>query len=82
MDQKKIGMFLKEFRKQKGITQEGLAEALSVSNRSVSRQETGSNMPDLAVLIELADYYEVEIGEILDGERKSKKNEKRIRRKS
>ena len=37
-------------------------------------------MPDLAVLIELADYYEVETGEILDGERKSKKNEKRIRR--
>ena len=78
MDQKKIGMFLKEFRKQKGITQEGLAEALSVSNRSVSRWKTGSNMPDLAVLIELADYYEVEIGEILDGERKIKKMEKEL----
>lgn len=43
---------------------------LGVSNRTVSRWETGSNMPDLDILIELAHYYDVEIREILNGERK------------
>ncbi len=41
MDQKKIGLFLKELRKEKNITQEVLAEKLNVSNRTVSRWETG-----------------------------------------
>ena len=41
MDQKKIGSFLKELRKQKGITQEEFAEKLNVSGRSISRWETG-----------------------------------------
>jgi len=76
MDQKLIGKFLKELRKDKGITQEQLAEIMGVSGRTVSRWETGSNMPDLDVLIQIADYYEVEIREILDGERKSEKMNK------
>ena len=71
MDQKKIGGFLKELRKEKGITQEQFAEILGVSGRTVSRWETGSNMPDLDVLIQIADYYDVEIREMLNGERKS-----------
>ena len=53
MDQQKIGEFLKELRKEKGITQEQLADKLFVSRRTVSRWETGSNMPDLDVLVEL-----------------------------
>ena len=73
MDQKKIGSFLKELRKEKGITQEQLAEILGVSGRTVSRWETGSNMPDLSVLIEIADYYSIELRELLDGERRSGK---------
>lgn len=56
MDQKKIGSFLKELRKGKGVTQEQLAETLGVSGRTVSRWETGFNMPDLDVLIQIADY--------------------------
>ena len=71
MNQIKIGSFLKELRKEKGLTQEQLAEALNVSNRSVSRWETGSTMPDLSILITLAEYYDVEVREIIDGERKS-----------
>ena len=47
MDQKKIGRFLKELRKEKDITQEQLAEKIKVSGRTVSRWETGSNMPEL-----------------------------------
>ena len=71
MDQQKIGRFLKVLRKEKNMTQEQLAEILNVSGRSVSRWETGSNMPDLGVLVELADFYGVDIKEIIDGERKS-----------
>jgi transcriptional regulator with XRE-family HTH domain len=71
MDQKRIGTFLKELRKEKGLTQERLAEQFNVSNRTVSRWETGSNMPDLDILIELSDYYDVDLRELLDGERKS-----------
>lgn len=72
MDVKRIGLFLKELRKEKHITQEELAEKLGVSNRTVSRWETGSNMPDFDVLIELSDFYGVEIKEILEGEKKEK----------
>ena len=71
MDQIKIGSFLKELRREKGVTQEQLAEQLNISNRSVSRWETGSNLPDLSMLITLAEYYEVEVGELIDGKRKS-----------
>ena len=48
MDQQKIGNFLKTLRKEKGITQEQFAETLNVARRTVSRWETGSNMPDYA----------------------------------
>jgi len=71
MDQVKIGSFLKALRNEKGLTQEQLAEVVNVSRRSVSRWETGSNLPDLDVLMELADYHNVELRELLDGERKS-----------
>ena len=71
MNQQKTGEFLRHLRKDKGMTQEQLAEQFYVSTRTVSRWESGSNMPDLAVLIELADFYDVDIREIIDGERKS-----------
>ena len=71
MDQQKIGSFLKSLRKEKGITQEKLAEELGVSGRTVSRWETGNNMPDISVLIEISEFNDVSIPEIVDGERKS-----------
>ena len=73
MDSKKIGIFLRELRKEKGLTQAQLAEQLRMSDRTVSRWETGTTLPDLSVLVELADFYDVDIREIIDGERKSKK---------
>lgn len=73
MDQQKIGGFLKALRKDKGLTQEQLAEHFSVSSRTVSRWETGSNMPDVGMLVELADFYDVDLREIIDGERKSER---------
>ena len=70
MDQQKMGTYLKELRKEKGITQEQLADKFFVSRRTVSRWETGSNMPEIEIMIELADYYEVDLKDLLRGERK------------
>jgi Predicted transcriptional regulators len=71
MDQQKTGLFLKKLRHEKSVTQMELAERLGVSNRSVSRWENGTTMPDFDLIIELARYYDVEVGELLDGERRA-----------
>ena len=79
MEQKKIGNFLKNLRKEKGITQEMLAEKLNVSGRTISRWETGSNMPDISLLIELAEFYDISIPEIVNGERKNEKMNEEVK---
>ena len=78
MDQKKIGSLLKELRKEKGLTQEQFAEIVNVSNRTVSRWENGNNMPDLDILIQISDYYGINLRELLEGERKSDKMNKEL----
>lgn len=77
MEQKKIGLFIRKLRKEKGLTQERLAEKLGVTNRSISRWENGVNMPDLDLLIELADYFDVSIDDLLDGERQEAQMDKK-----
>ena len=69
MDTIKIGEFLRELRKEKNLTQQELAEKFMVSNRTISRWETGTNMPDISLLVEIADFFEVDIREIINGER-------------
>jgi len=71
MDQQKMGVFLKKLRNEKNLTQEQLAEKFGLSRRSVSRWEGGYNLPDIDILIEMSDFYEVELKELLNGERKS-----------
>jgi len=78
MDLKKIGSFLKELRREKELTQEQLAETLNVSRRTVSRWETGNNMPDLDLLVEMADLYQVDLRELLDGERRSEQMDEEL----
>ena len=73
MDQQKVGTFLKKLRNEKYLTQEQLAEKFNTTRRSVSRWETGSNLPDIDILIEMSDFYDVDLREILDGERKNEK---------
>ena len=68
MDQHKIGSFLKELRMEKGLTQAELAEQLNTTNRSISRWETGNTMPDISILVELAEFYQVDIKEIINGD--------------
>ena len=70
MDQQKTGAFLKCLRKDKGLSQEQLAELFHVSSRTISRWETGSNLPDVDTLLKLADFYDADILDILAGEKK------------
>lgn len=69
MDQQKIGSFIAELRHEKGLTQEQLAQKLAVSNKTVSRWETGKYMPDISMLQELAALLDISINELLSGER-------------
>jgi len=71
MDMKKIGAFLKELRNEKGMTQEQLGERIGVSNKTISRWETGNYMPPVDCLSILSDIYNISINEILAGERAS-----------
>jgi transcriptional regulator with XRE-family HTH domain len=79
MNPKTIGLFLKQLRNEKRLTQEQLAEVLGVSGRTVSRWETGSNLPDLSILVQISEYYGVEIKEILNGERKSENMDQELK---
>ena len=80
MNQKKIGSFLKELRKEMGITQEEFAEKLDVSSRTISRWETGANMPDISLLVNIAEIFNVSIPAIINGERKSEIMEKEAKK--
>ncbi len=79
MNQKEIGSFLKKLRNEKKLTQAELAEIMNVSDKTVSRWERGSNMPDISMIIELADFYDVNIREILEGERRSENMDRDVK---
>ena len=69
MDQGKIGRFISTIRKQQGMTQEELGERLGVTNKTISRWETGKYMPDIDKLQELSAILSISINELLAGER-------------
>ena len=68
MGNKKIGSFIAERRKKKGLTQEELGEKLGVSNKTISRWENGNYMPDLSLLEPLSKELEISFNELLAGE--------------
>ena len=70
MEQIKTGKFIAELRKEKGMTQEQLGERLGVNSRSVSRWENGHGMPDISLLLTLADVLGVTVQELLEGSRR------------
>lgn len=78
MDLNKISNFIKEKRKELNLTQEELAEKLFVTEKAVSRWETGRGTPDISLLIPLSKALKVEISEILNGEENKNDIEKLI----
>lgn len=69
MDLIRIGSFLAELRREKGLTQQALGERLGVTNKTVSRWETGCYLPDVEMLSLLSKEFGVSINELVAGER-------------
>lgn len=76
MNQENIGKFIRENRKKMGLSQAELAEKLGVTYQAVSKWENGKNLPDMLVLKELSDLFNVNIDEILNGKEQKKKSNK------
>ncbi len=80
MDQIKIGRFIADCRKEKGLTQVQLAEKLNITDKAVSKWERGLTMPDSSIMLELCDILCISVNELLNGEKinmenNNKKNE-------
>ena len=68
MDQVKIGKFIAECRKNKNLTQFQLAEKLNITDRAISKWETGKGMPDSSIMLELCNELDITVNELLSGE--------------
>lgn len=74
MNQLMTGKFISQKRKEKNLTQEQLAEKLGVSNKTVSKWETGKCMPDYSVVKNLCEELEITVAELMDGEATEEKS--------
>lgn len=72
MDQIAIGKFIFKKRKEQNFTQEQLAERLGVSNKTISKWETGKCMPDYSIIEPLCQELNITLAELLDGEEDEK----------
>ena len=68
MDQVKVGRFIAECRKNKNMTQAELAEKLNITDRAISKWETGKGMPDSSIMLELCNELDITVNELLSGE--------------
>ena len=68
MDQQKVGRFIAEKRKEKSLTQAQLAEKLGITDRAVSKWETGRSLPDSSIMLELCELLTISVNELLSGE--------------
>ena len=69
MDNNKTGRFIAERRKELGYNQKDLAEKLNVTDKAVSKWETGRSSPDVSLLMPLAEILNISVAEILNGEK-------------
>ena len=68
MEQVKIGKFIAKCRKEKNITQAELAEKLNITDRAISKWETGKGMPDSSIMLDLCKELNITVNELLSGE--------------
>ena len=74
MNQEKIGNFIAQCRKEKKLTQTQLAGKLNISNKAISKWETGRGMPDSSIMLELSKYLGITVNELLSGEHLQKED--------
>ena len=73
MDQVKIGKFIQETRKEQSLTQRELAEKLNISDKTVSKWERGSGLPEVSLMLPLCEVLKISVNELLSGERLDEK---------
>ena len=73
MDNEKFGNFIKSLRKEKKLTQKELGEKLNITDKAISKWERGLSFPDIAMLNSLASFFEIDVSELLNGEKGIKK---------
>lgn len=78
MDKKSMGTFLTDLRKEKGLTQQEVADNLNMSNKTISKWERDEGYPEITMLPEIAKFYEITTDELLQGKRNESKNIKEI----
>jgi transcriptional regulator with XRE-family HTH domain len=77
MDQVKIGKFISQMRKEKGLTQKQLGEELLISDKTVSKWETGKGLPEVSLMLPLCEKLGINVNELLTGERISDEDYKK-----
>ncbi len=82
MDQEKTGKFISSLRKERGFTQAELAEKLGITDRAVSKWETGKCLPDAGIMVELCEILGISVNELLTGEKIAMDNYKEIAEKN
>lgn len=82
MNQTVIGKFIAECRRERNLTQAQLAEKLNITDRAVSKWETGKSMPDSAIMLELCDILDITVNELLSGERVGVENAENYQKKA
>ena len=68
MDQERIGELIKKIRKDNNLTQKDLADKLGVTYQAVSKWENGKNIPDIAILKQISEYFNIDLNDLLNGE--------------
>lgn len=74
MDNEKFGKFIRELRQEKGITQKEMGEKLNITDKAISKWERGISFPDITMLNILAEFFKIDVSELLNGEKGIKKD--------
>lgn len=82
MNQKKIGRFIAVCRKENGYTQASLAEKLGITDRAISKWENGKSLPDPSIMLEVCELLQINVNELLTGERLNRDDYKEMAEKN
>lgn len=82
MDNVKTGKFIAECRRELGLTQQQLADMLNLSNKAISKWESGAGSPDISNLAEVAKVLGITVDELLNGERKTEQAKETVNEKA
>ena len=81
LNPEKVGKFIKKIRKDNNLTQQKLADKYGVTYQAVSKWENGKNIPDISLLKQICDDYDININDLLDGKNSENNQSKKVNKK-